>query len=186
MEKKHELIQLFENNRDLKAFSYQKNLTPKLDELKGDFTQDIINYIVLWKVNRYAQLTDEALEILNRISFNDTIIDTDKTRKILKSLLSINGIQLPMASTILRFKNKNIYQIIDQRVYRMIYEGKELNTELKSNSPIESKIDLYLNYLDDLRNFCELYDIEFSDSDRVIYLVDKIHNKDKKLSGYGK
>lgn len=185
MEKNPILIQLFEDYKDSEKFTYQKNLTLILDELEGDFNQETINNIVLWKINRYAQITDEAFELLNQISSDSIILDTDKTEKVLESLLSIDGIQLPIASTILRFKNKNIYQIIDQRVFRMIYEGKELNTELKSYNPIKSKIDLYIKYLNDLRNYCDLYNIKFSDSDRIIYLVDKIHNKDKRISGYG-
>lgn len=40
--------------------------------------------------------------------------------EILRKLLMTPGIRLPMASTILRFKNPNVYQIIDQRAYRFL------------------------------------------------------------------
>ena len=35
-------------------FDYQKSLTTKLDKLNSDFNQEIINEIVLWKVDRYS------------------------------------------------------------------------------------------------------------------------------------
>lgn len=35
-------------------YKYQKELTENLDKLDGDFSQNILNEIVLWKVNRYA------------------------------------------------------------------------------------------------------------------------------------
>ena len=48
-------------------FDYQKNLTQKLDNNKSDFTQDTLNEIVLWKVNRYAQLDKELINLINSI-----------------------------------------------------------------------------------------------------------------------
>ena len=78
-----------------------------------------------------------------------------------------------MASTILRFRNPNVYQIIDKRVYRIIY-GKKLTL----SSIIDKNIALYLQYLHDLKDVCQQYDIEFSESDRVLYQLDKLENKD--------
>ena len=51
----------------IEDYSYQDLLTPKLDSLKSDFDQEIINEIVLWKVNRYAQIKPEALDLLNEL-----------------------------------------------------------------------------------------------------------------------
>jgi hypothetical protein len=51
----------------------------------------------------------------------------------------------------LRFRN-NIYQIIDQRVYRIIYEGQTLKLKTyPSEKNINEQIDIYLKYLLDLR-----------------------------------
>ena len=35
-------------------FNYQESLTQKLDSITKEFNQNILNEIVLWKVNRYA------------------------------------------------------------------------------------------------------------------------------------
>ena len=85
-----------------------------------------------------------------------------------------------MASTILRFKNPNIYQIIDQRVYRFIY-GKELKY---SETNLNLQIIIYIDYLEKLKEVCGKYQIKFEDADRILYKMDKDYNKDLKLKGY--
>ena len=60
-------------------YEYQKDLTAELDKLNADFNQDVINEIVLWKVNRYTKVSDEALSLLNKISRNETVIEDRKS-----------------------------------------------------------------------------------------------------------
>ena len=158
-------------------YKYQLELTSKLDGLDDDFNQEIINEIVLWKVNRYSFLDDEKFSVLNKINKEDLILDVELTTEILTKFLNTKGIQLPMASTILRFKNPNIYQIIDQRVYRFIY-GIEMP---KYFSSIEKQIDFYIEYLQKLKQVCIEKGIDFNLSDRIIYELDKLHNKEIKI-----
>lgn len=158
-------------------YKYQLELTSKLDGLDDDFNQEIINEIVLWKVNRYSFLDDETFSVLNKINKVDLVLHIELTTEILTKLLNTKGIQLAMASTILRFKNPNIYQIIDQRVYRFIY-GIEMP---KNFSSIEKQIDFYIDYLQKLRQVCIEKGIDFNLSDRIIYELDKLHNKEIKI-----
>ena len=87
-----------------------------------------INEIILWKVNRYAAIDTETLKLINQIKKEDTQLNTELTCAILLRLLGKyqKGVRLAMASTILRFKNPKVYQIIDQRVYRFIYKEQIL------------------------------------------------------------
>ena len=165
------------------GYNYQSELTPILDELKGDFNQDVINQIVLWKVNRFVSIDNESLKLLNQISRSDSELDSELTKKILIRLLSKDqkGVRLAMASTFLRFKNASIYQIIDQRVYRFIY-GKELKYSLIK---IDQQVTLYLDYLVKLREVCNKQNVPFELADRVFYSMDKNYNTDVNLSGYG-
>jgi len=166
-------------------FNYQAELTTKLDKLNNPFDQQTINEIVLWKVNRYAALTDQTLELLNKIDTNSTKLDIDLTTKILKALLKTKGIQLPMASTILRFRNKNVYQIIDQRVYRIIYKDEKLKLKSYLNdNNLKEQIDLYLKYLTDLKTICVKFEIDFAVADRILFMADKRINKDIPLDNY--
>ncbi|MBU2020298.1 MAG: hypothetical protein KJ941_11690 [Bacteroidetes bacterium] len=158
-------------------YNYQKNLTQKLDKLDSDFSQEIINEIVLWKVNRYAPISEKAIELLNRIKKTDSDLDKELTKNILSDLLTGHGVRLPMASSILRFKNPNIYQIIDQRVFRFI-NNEVLKIPLNN---LEKQIEMYFTYLEKLKAVCEKYEIDFSKSDRILYDLDKKYNGDLKI-----
>ncbi len=161
-------------------FDYQKELTKKLDTLSSNFNKSTINEIVLWKVSRYVSINNETMTLLNRIKKNDKTLKVERTRQLLKNLLLTKGIRLPMASTILRFKNPNLYQIVDQRAYRLLY-GKEF----KMPHNINKQIDLYLDYLAKLRKVCIDKNIPFSQADRIFYEVDKKLNGQIKLKNYG-
>ncbi|MBI9038202.1 MAG: hypothetical protein JEY97_08735 [Bacteroidales bacterium] len=109
----------------------------------------------------------------------------DKTKLILRGLLKTHGVQLAMASTILRFRNPKIYQIIDQRVYRIIYPNRELklNTYL-SEKNLNYQIELYLKYLTDLKKVCFDLNIPFDKSDRILFMADRRINKEHRLKNY--
>ena len=171
-----------ENDLDISSFKYQVELTKKLDSLNSDFNQEILNEIILWKVNRYAKFNEETINLLNKINPKDENLQMSLTGDILLSLLSKNqkGVRLAMASTILRFRNPKVYQIIDQRVYRFIY-GKELEY---SETNLNLQIVIYIDYLEKLKEVCEKYQIKFEDADRILYKMDKEYNKDLKLKGY--
>ncbi len=164
-----------------KDYLYQKYMTIELDAIDSDFDQNIIDEIVLWKLNRYAKIDNCTIELINQIKKTDKNLDSDLTRKILLKLLhpDLKGIRIAMASTILRFKNPDIYQIIDQRVYRFIHPNGE---ELKQNDSVENQISTYFDYLKRLHEVCNEHNIEFNHADRILYLMDKTLNKEHKLN----
>jgi len=174
----------FKLTAEYNDYHYQEELTKKLDEVENDFDQNQINEIVLWKVNRYTKLDHETLTKLNGIKKTDKKIDKELTRTILKALLPKKGIQLPMASTILRFKNPKLYQIIDQRVYRIVY-GENLNLSYNYDERrSDEQINIYLDYLDQLRVVSDRLNIKFELADRILYMADKDLNKDEPLRNY--
>ena len=71
------------------------------------FNQAMINQIVLFKVNRYAEIPSDALDVLNEINPKARTINKKLSRIVLHKLLMQKGVRLAMASTILRFKNPN-------------------------------------------------------------------------------
>lgn len=163
-------------------YDYQNDLTERLDNLTSDFDQQIINEIVLWKVNRYAKLDPETLDAINKINTTATDIDVALTSEIFHKLLAKDqkGIRLAMATTILRFKNPRVYQILDPRVYRFIY-GKNLNV---SQTDINQQLEVYLEYLKKLQDISKLHNIAFEQADRILYKMDKLYNVDLNLNGY--
>lgn len=180
-------INTINNKNDLllEDFNYNYNIdiTRDLDDIDGDFTQDIINKIVLWKVNRYPRITEDIIRKLNNIK-NDTEIK-EKHKRLLSDLLGCTGVQLPIASTFMRFRNPSLFQIIDQRVYRLL-NGHELSLPLYNSEKNRQVIcTAYFEYLRNLRDKCKDLSIPFEQADRILYNADKRLNKDVKLKNYG-
>lgn len=160
---------------ELPEFTYQKELTKKLDTKRDDFTYETMLEIILWKTNRFPEINDDLIIKINELrrGYDESLSDY-----ILIKLLDSKGFDLPMASTFLRFIDPNYFQIIDQRVYRILYGG---NLKIPFSKP--KKIELYKKYLIKLKEVCFEYGISFSESDRILYLLDKHPevNKDQKI-----
>lgn len=158
-----------------KDYNYQPQLTAKLDNNSGDFSEMTLLEIALWKINRYPTITQDLLDDINylRKSYSDK-----KARNLLRKLLDLKGFDLPMASTVLRFAVPDKLQIIDQRVYRFITPNEDcLNIPYNK----DQKVELYFSYIERLNSICNDYDIPFSKADRILYQLDKILNKDIRL-----
>ena len=165
-------------------FDYQPVLTKNLDDHAGDFNQALINEITLWKVNRYPLISSDIFADLNQIKKTDRRFNRLKVKNLLLRLFACHGVQLPMASTYLRFKNPALFQIIDQRVYRAIY-GKELDLPGAYNTANQKRlVTIYFAYLCALRKKCTELGIPFDQSDRILFNADKRINKGQKLNNY--
>lgn len=157
-------------NDFLKKYNYQLNLTNKLDNLHDlSFTQSLINEIVLWKVDRYVSLDNEILTSLDNLK-NLIQGNHRQTQPVLATLLNVRGVDLPMASTLLRFRNPRVFQIIDRHAYRAVYNEKY---PLYTSSSLSQKISIYFGYLDKLIELCRERNLEFQNIDRLLYMFDK-------------
>lgn len=154
----------------MRDFRFQAGLTNQLDALGPQpFTGDAIKDIVLWKVNRYVKLSEGALAALNGVA--EFQPKSHRGAEILlTTLLQEAGVDLPMASTFLRFRNRKVFQIIDRHAYRALYGERY---PLHSSSTTELKVSLYFRFLDDLVLLAESKDVAFEDLDRVLYVFDK-------------
>ena len=161
-------------NQFLQQYNYQPSLTKRLDSIgKTPFSQLLLNEIVLWKVNRYVAISQEVLKDLDAL----TDLANGQHRQAqnaLENLLKIHGVDLPMASTILRFRNSNVFQIIDKHAYRAVY-GKRY--PLYTASPTSRKIAVYFDYLDELIELCAKRNLKFQLIDRTLYQFDKRVNE---------
>ncbi len=160
-------------NAYLEEYDYQPELTEKLDNIGNEsFTQALINEIVLWKVNRYVKANAELIHKLNIL----TTLRNGEHRQGIEALIFLlrtHGVDLPMASTLLRFRNHFVFQIIDQHAYRAVYGSKY---PLYVGSPLTLKVTTYFDYLDKLIELCRARSIYFFSSDRLLYVFDKKHN----------
>lgn len=164
------------HTKALKDYKYDKG-DDIFNRIKNDKTitnqQDIINMIILWKINRRAKINSSVIEKLLHIS--EIKIDSlrssenkeieDRLKDLINSLIKIKGIRLPMASAILHFYNPETFPIIDQRAYRELYKIDA------PNFTKENSCDIYLRYIkecyDYWKNNCENVGIKFSDVDKI-------------------
>ena len=157
----------------LEDYTYQPDLTARLDKLQGtEFTQNLINEIVLWKVNRYVSLSPALLQQIGHLR----LLKPDEHRKgesVLSALLECHGVDLAMASTILRFRNPPVFQIIDRHAYRAVYGS---NYPLSTKCAASQKVSLYFDYLDALVDLCAAKGLAFETVDRVLYKFDQDQN----------
>lgn len=155
----------------LDDFKYQPELTKKLDSLGQSFSQPLINEIVLWKVNRYVEIPRELLSSLNTLhSLRPG--EYKKGEIQLKNLLACKGVRLPMASTILRFANPDVFQIYDRHICRAMDGGFE---PLSPKKP-EEAVEKYWGFLSHLDVLCKQLKISFKDADRILFIFDKSQN----------
>lgn len=157
-------------NRFLHNYRYQPDLTAKLDALEPlRFTQALINEIVLWKIDRFVQLNDELLRSIENVKELHRG-EHRNAESVIDSLLVVHGVGLPMASTLLRFRNPSAFQIIDQHAYRAVYGSK---FPIYPSTPRTKQIGIYFDYLDELITLCGQKKIKFETIDRVLYQFDK-------------
>lgn len=162
---------------DLKRFlcdyNYQPQLTIDLDSLGSEsFTQETIDKVVLWKVNRYVHMSADVLASLDSLQ----ALPRGSHRRaidVLEHLLKIHGVDLPMASTILPFRNPSVFQIIDKHACRAVYGRKY---PFYPTTPSAWKVDGYLDYLDRLVDLCDVKGLHFETVDRLLYEFDKEKN----------
>lgn len=152
------------------GYKYQPVLMPHLDNLPDEpFSQETVNEIVLWKVNRYVRLPQDAR---NSVYALRTLrpMEHRHGEQVLETLLRCKGVDLPVASTFLRFQNPDVFQIIDRHAYRAVF-GKPY--PLYSAKRSGTKVSTYFKYLDTLHDLAASSGVEFRDLDRILYEFDK-------------
>lgn len=90
----------------LDQYNYQPELTGRLDNLENTpIDQSLINDIVLWKVSRYVRVSDDIIGQIEGLKVLKAA-EHRKSKEVLKVLMGLYGVDLPMASIILRFIRK--------------------------------------------------------------------------------
>lgn len=165
----------------LNRFSYESeaNLTDRmksLDKASYQNNRDVINAIVLWKINRSVEISNETLNLLNSLDYLKApleAVEDSKVHKVIMELLSSKGIKLAVASAILHFYYPKIFPIIDQRSYRELMQ--EEYPSYLSKDKNKKYLKLYLAYIQKCYEFNtrQCPDISFEYVDKVLYQMDK-------------
>lgn len=166
-------------NKLIEKYNYQPALTEKLDNLKnGIIDEKTLLEIFLWKTDRYPDL--DKIDFIKLNSLNSTKPENFREcEEVLRDLISIKGFGLAMASTILRFRNPQVFPIIDRRAYRVLMDDDKLS--IHHATSIDKQIDIYFNYVEKVHQFVKEKGVDLSIVDRVLYIFDKEANKGTKI-----
>lgn len=173
-------------NYNLKEYleGYNYNLNEKEEliklshEIKNNSERHLsledLRRVVLWKLNRIIYIDESLLSDLNSLAKSKgKNIENQEIKRIIRELLNSTGVQLPMASTILKFLRSDIFPIIDIRAYRALFgEKKNLGENCKN------KFEIYVGYIKRLKEISKETGINFDKIDEGLYQFDKKENKD--------
>ncbi len=165
-----ELLKRYAYADDKEIINRIKNCTGK-DEREN---RDIINSIVLWKINRQVDIGTELFIAIKNLNIVPSAIKTNENeiKKIICDLLQVKGVKIAMASTILKMFYPETFPIIDQRAYREL-SGEDL-PDYFGVSANQKYAELYFQYILDChtynKNICP--NIKFDDIDKVLYQLD--------------
>ena len=165
-----EVLKRYAYANDEEIINRIKNCTGK-DEREN---RDIINSIVLWKINRQVDIGLELFIAIKNLNIVPSAIKTDEyeIKKIICDLLQVKGVKIAMASTILKMFYPETFPIIDQRAYREL-SGEDL-PDYFGVSANQKYAELYFQYILDChtynKNICP--NIKFDDIDKVLYQLD--------------
>ncbi|MBQ8426789.1 MAG: hypothetical protein IJX16_03395 [Clostridia bacterium] len=136
--------------------------------------RDIINSIVLWKINRQVDIGADLFVAIKNLNIVPSAIKTNEKdiKKIICDLLQVKGVKIAMASTILKMFYPDTFPIIDQRAYRELY-SEELPTFYGKNTN-QKYAELYFQYILECHTYNQKVcpNIKFDDIDKVLYQLD--------------
>lgn len=168
-----ELIQRADNEGET------KRLTKKFQHLKTErkefyLTLDELEEIFKWKLrSQYGRQTkkrslntNENIITITRTAFGITHIEDDYETKLkLKILISITGIEIPVASAILTLCYPEKYSVIDFRNWNQIYKSEKKKTNYTAKE--------YTDYLKIIRNLATNYGLIPQEIDIAIWQKDR-------------
>ena len=167
------------NKEILQRYNYSsdKEIIERISNCSGENereNRDIINSIVLWKINREVNIGNELFNVIKNLKVDNFnfLYKTAEIKKIIIDLLNVNGVKIAMASTILKMFYPNVFPIIDQRAYRELI-GKEMPTfyGIKAN---KKYMEMYYKYINDCHEYNKTIcpEIDFTDVDKLLYQLD--------------
>lgn len=93
-------------------------------------------------------------------------LTADSVIESVKTLRSIAGVQVPMASAFLLFMDPAAYTVIDQKAWTVLREFGYLSNEHDNHST-----EQYLLYLGTCRSLATEYDVSLRDLDRALWMI---------------
>ncbi|MCW8331883.1 hypothetical protein MD588_24080 [Photobacterium sp. SDRW27] len=167
-------MKIFDIERDKLAFNFEYN-TEETDTLHrmlngaSNIGVDDLRRVSLWKSNRILSVDDKTLTALNNLGAQENVeLESPFVKEVIERLVLSQGIGFPLASTILKFINPDVFPIIDVRAYRALTGKKPYYSTYSYDS--------YIKYAQDLTEIAKTLHLPLRDIDEQLYCFDKANN----------
>ena len=146
-----------------------KEIFSNIKENKKHLTDCDLRRIVLWKINRILNISDDLIERLEKLAkLKNVNIYDENIKQIIIDLVNSEWIGFPISSAILKFVQPDVFPIIDVRAYRALFWKKIYYNQYS--------IDIYYNYIEKIYSIRNKLNIPLEKIDEQLYEFDKKYN----------
>jgi len=132
---------------------------------KGYLTKDEFIEICDWKSQRPRKhYLNNSEEIIKEIS--EKVLATNSEDEKIKLLISLNGVAIPVASAILTLLDPQNYGVIDIRVWQLLYNYGEVNTNPKGQT---FTINNWKTFLTLIRKYAKKFNMKVRQIELILF-----------------
>ncbi len=150
---------------------YVFNIVGKNIKNRGYLTKEELLEIVRWKsaraIRKAEANSNEVVEKITKFAFE---IDDEEVKIMV--LTSLNGVSIPMASSILTIPFPDKYGVIDIRGWQTFYSLGLVNYKKETFN-----VKDWLLYLKTMRGLSDKFNVTPREVDKAIFMYDKINRK---------
>lgn len=140
---------------------------------RGYLTKPELVKVCQWKspraIKHIRRNHTTTIERITRTTFR-----TRSERKKLELLTNLNGVSVPMASSILMLTNPRRYGVIDIRVWQLLYKTGTVTT---NPDGIGFDFNHWYRYLMIIRYYARKYKVGARDIERTLFNVHRLYQK---------
>ena len=140
---------------------------------RGYLTKLQLITVCRWKSPRAMKhIQNNSERVINKIT--RAAFGTRSERKKLALLTTLNGVSIPMASSILTLTNPRRYGVIDIRVWQLLYD---MGTVTTNPDGVGFSVKHWAHFLTILRSFARKYNVGARDIERTLFNVHVLYQK---------
>lgn len=140
---------------------------------RGHLLKSELEKICKWKSPRTIKLIKSNSEkTINKVT-KDAFATRSEKRKM-ELLTRLNGVSVPMASSILMLLDTKRYGVIDIRVWELLYK---IGTMKSNPKGVNFKFNEWYRYLVIIRHFAKKFSVTVRDIERTLFYVHKEYQK---------
>ncbi|MDZ4845331.1 MAG: hypothetical protein SH857_07250 [Chitinophagales bacterium] len=145
----------------------------KVVKKRGNLKKSELEIICHWKSARAIRLIKSNSEgIINKLS--KEALNTRSEKRKMEFFTKLNGVSVPMASSILMFIDPKRYGVIDIRVWELLHSIGTMKTNPKG---VNFKFNEWYRFLVIIRYYAKKFGVTSKDIERTLFYVHKDYQK---------